>query len=239
MKDEKITRVLLVEDDEVTRIVTERFLRSKGYMVETAINGQKALVLLGNETYDIVLMDIILPKIGGFHLARQMKKNSRTQNIPIIAISAYLELEDLENSNTKEMDAFLSKPIKPEELLEAIVQLTSSHQPELDWSGLLTRTDGEMDFIKEVAELFCHNSRGLIAEIEKSPDYDYIGNQAHRLKGSAATAGAVLVVEMAARIQKASENRDIQEIKANCATFTSILENYIKCLADKGITLTV
>ncbi|MEN6350037.1 MAG: response regulator [Syntrophomonas sp.] len=230
-------RVLLVEDDEVSRIVTERFLKSKGYQVHTAINGQEAIDLLARETYDIVLMDIILPQVGGFHLARQMRKHPNTQNIPIIAMSAFLNDDDLENKNVREMNAFLSKPFKPDELQETILRLTSLEQQELDWPGLLARTGGDTTFIQEVAEIFCGSSRGLIAEIEDSTDFDDISELAHRLKGSAAMAGALLIIEVAARIQEASNKRDEKAIKAECKFFESNLQNYVKCLADKGYKL--
>lgn len=233
----EIIRVLLVEDDEVSRIVTERFLLGKGYSVDTAVNGQDALDRLARQTYDIIIMDIILPQIGGFHLARQIRKHPNTKNIPIIAMSAFLNDEDLDNSNIREMNAFLSKPFKPDELQEVIVRLTSGCQPELDWSGLLSRTGGDMSFIKEVAQIFCMNARRLMDQIKKAADLNEIGELAHRLKGSAATAGAVQIFEAAVRIQKAAVKRDESPIKAEISRFEANLHRYIESLAEKGLKI--
>lgn len=237
MSDSRVIRILMIEDDEVSRMVTERFLKSKGYEVETAVDGQKALALLGNEIYDIVLMDIALPKIDGFQLARQMKKHSRTQDIPIVAISAYTASVDFDKETNHVMEAFLSKPFSPEELLETIMRLTQIHQPELDWTGLLRRTDGDMDFLTEVAQLFCQNALNLITQINESSDCADINEYAHRLKGSAATAGALRLSELAYNMQQACDKKNIKQIRSLTKSFNSHLVNYIDYLGERGISL--
>jgi len=238
MKDNQKTRILIVEDDDVSRVVTERFLTGKGYCVDTAVNGQKALALLGNENYDVVLMDVLMPKIDGLRLAKQMKKSARTQNIPIIGISAGIAPEDMAAHNLKEMDMFLTKPFEPETLLKAISAVTSGRGTDiLDFNGLLRRMDGDLDFIKEVAELFCHNARNLIAEIEKSADFDDIREKAHRLKGAAATAGALSIAARAEGIEKASKEQDMQQIRAICQSLPKHMVQYIEYLAAEGVVL--
>lgn len=235
---QKATRVLIVEDDEISRIVTERFLTGRGFEVETAIDGQKALALLGNEVYDVVLMDIELPKINGLHLARQMKKYSHTHDIPIIALSAHAASADFSHEHSQDIAAFLSKPFQPEELLDVIIDVTTGHQPELDWPGLLKRTNADMDFLKEISDLFYRNSFDLINQIEESSNFSHIKDMAHRLKGSAATAGALRLSDIAREIQRLSQEKDIDGIQAKCKSFKSHLTNYYDCLAAKGIQLT-
>ncbi|MDD3364637.1 MAG: response regulator [Syntrophomonas sp.] len=234
---QKALRVLVVEDDEVNLLVISRLLEKKGYVVETAVNGQKALSILGNEIFDIVLMDISMPKIDGLALTRKMKRNSHTQNIPVVAMTTYASEKDRENLLAEGLDGYITKPVDPVELHKIIMQLTSAYSEVIDQNGLILRTGGDRDFMRDIAEVFCHTSAQAVDEIKKSSDLQVIAGLAHKLKGSAETVGARTVVDMALRIKHAAEQGDIEDSHEACANFDKSLSLFKQGLANLGIIL--
>jgi CheY-like chemotaxis protein len=142
-----VLQVLIVDDDEVNRLVISRFLQNRGCIVQTATDGQKALALLGNEQFDIVLMDISMPRIDGLTLTRQIRKNQNTKNIPVIAVTAYANPEDRERLLAQGMDAYMAKPVNLDELYKIILQLFSGQSIDVDQEGLLQRTAGDRDLL--------------------------------------------------------------------------------------------
>ncbi|MDD3268275.1 MAG: response regulator [Syntrophomonadaceae bacterium] len=230
-------RVLIVEDDAVNLLVISRLLEKKGYVVETAVNGQKALSILGNDMFDIVLMDISMPKIDGLALTKQMKKNSHTQNIPIVAMTTFASLEDREKLLNEGLDAYIAKPVDPSELYKIILQLTSADSDAIDQNGLIMRTDGDREFMRNIAAVFCRTSTEAIDEIKKSTDLQVISGLAHKLKGSAETAGALKVTELARQIKSLAEKGNLKNVHKACASFQHELDMFKKSLMDLGIVI--
>lgn len=233
----KHLRVLVVEDDEVNRRVTARMLESRGYEVETAADGQKALAHLGNADFDVVLMDISMPRIDGIALTRQMKKYSRTRDIPVIAMSAYAAPEARERFMNQGMDEYMPKPLDPEKLSRLILKLTARSNEFVDGEGLMLRTGGDREFLQEIADLFCQSAGEIIKEISTETDEYLISELAHKLKGSAGTAGARTVSELAVRIKDAADQGDLEEVRNICQEFNQALRLYREGLAEYGIFL--
>lgn len=107
-------RVLLVEDDAVNRIAMSRLLEREGFTVQTVGSGEKALVRLGQETYDLILMDIQLPGMSGVETTRSIR-NGRAgpdcKGIPIIAVTAYALNGDRDRLLGAGMDGYVTKPL--------------------------------------------------------------------------------------------------------------------------------
>lgn len=232
---QKVLKILVVEDDEVNRIVTSRLLQRKGYVVQTAANGQKALALLGNDIFDLVLMDIFMPKIDGLALAKQIKKNSKTKNIPVVAVTVYVSEEDKERLLAQGMDGYVAKPVNPEELFKVIMQLTAAGSEVIDREGLILRTDGDYDFIREVAELFCQTSQKIIDDIINSHNLQTVDELAHKLQGAAETAGAKKIIVIANKIKMAAKAGEQQEINDACQLFLPALDEFQQSLVKWGI----
>ncbi len=234
---QRALRALVVDDDQVNLLMISRLLAQKGYAVETAVNGMKALSILGNETFDIVLMDISMPKIDGVKLTRKMKKNSHTQNIPVVAMTTYLSEKDRENLLAEGLDGYIAKPVDPTELHKIILQLTSSDHGVLDKNGLILRTGGDREFMQDITQLFCNTSTEAVDEINKNSDLQIIGELAHKLKGSAETVGARTVVGIAEHIKIAALQGDFEDIHNACADFNKTLDIFKQSLADMGVIL--
>lgn len=108
--------VMVVEDNEKNRKLMRVVLKSKGYNVIEATTGEEALNLLKNQKPHIILMDIQLPGIDGLTLIKQIKADTLTKEIPIIAVTAYAMKGDEQKILDTGCEAYMSKPINTQEL---------------------------------------------------------------------------------------------------------------------------
>jgi len=118
----KTETILLVEDSRFLRIATERTLSKAGYRVICAGDGDEALVLAGSNIPDLIVLDMLLPKLSGPEVLRSLKKNDRTAHIPVIVLSG-LSQNNGPRLVQEGADAFLEKGSlleDPSPLLEAI-----------------------------------------------------------------------------------------------------------------------
>lgn len=121
--------ILLAEDNELNAKVISTFLKQSGHTCDHAINGEEAIEHLKMNTYDLVLMDMRMPKLDGLDATRKWRQLEITgQHIPIVALTANATAEDKQNCLNAGMDAFLSKPVTPEKLDQA---LAYRHQLEM------------------------------------------------------------------------------------------------------------
>ncbi len=118
-----MTKILLVEDNEMNRDMLSRRLTRKGYDVVFAVDGAQGLSMTSSENPDIILMDMSLPVIDGWEATRQLKTNPHTQNIPVIALTAHAMSGDREKALTAGCDEYDTKPIELPRLLAKIEAL--------------------------------------------------------------------------------------------------------------------
>jgi two-component system, sensor histidine kinase and response regulator len=115
-------RILLAEDNPVNQRVTEGLLRKRGHTIVTVANGRAAIEAIESGRFDIVLMDVQMPEVGGLEATmaiRQWESKAGTRT-PIIALTARAMKGDEEQCLEAGMDAYLSKPIQPRELMATI-----------------------------------------------------------------------------------------------------------------------
>jgi two-component system sensor histidine kinase/response regulator len=115
-------RVLLAEDNAVNRTLAVRLLEKRGYIVSVAADGREALAALETEDFDVVLMDVQMPEMDGFQATAAIRKNEeRTgKHIPIVAMTAHALKSDEQRCLSAGMDAYISKPIRTNELFATI-----------------------------------------------------------------------------------------------------------------------
>lgn len=116
-------RVLIVEDNKESIDLLVYFLKPAGYEIETAADGIEAIEMVERTPPDIILLDIMLPRLNGFQVCERLKKNERTFHIPIIMITALRELKDKIRSLEAGADDFISKPFDSVELLARVKSL--------------------------------------------------------------------------------------------------------------------
>jgi DNA-binding response OmpR family regulator len=113
-------RILLVEDNEMNSDMLSRRLARRGYEVLIAVDGEQGSIMARAEMPDVILMDLNLPKISGWELTQQLKGDSRTSHIPIIALTAHALNSDRETARSVGCDDFETKPIDFTRLLYKI-----------------------------------------------------------------------------------------------------------------------
>ncbi|MEI6858691.1 MAG: response regulator [Shewanella sp.] len=118
--DENAGVVLLVEDNFINQQVATELLKSAGYEVHVADNGQIAIDMLAEKDFDAVLMDIQMPVMDGLTAAREIRKRFSQQELPIIAMTAHAMSGDRDKSLLAGMNAHITKPIVLRELFDTL-----------------------------------------------------------------------------------------------------------------------
>ncbi len=112
-----MSKILLVEDNEMNRDMLSRRLNKKGYEVTIAVDGQQGVDMASTEKPDLILMDMSLPVIDGWEAAKRLKNDPATQQIPIIALTAHAMAGDREKSLEAGCDDYDTKPVDLKSLL--------------------------------------------------------------------------------------------------------------------------
>ncbi|MDQ2987360.1 MAG: response regulator [Armatimonadota bacterium] len=102
--------LLVVDDEEGNRDMLSRLLEKQGYTVATAENGRQALEMLGAGTYDLVLLDIMMPELDGYDVLGRLKADEQLRHIPVIMVSALSELESVARCIEAGAEDYLPKP---------------------------------------------------------------------------------------------------------------------------------
>lgn len=111
----KSFKILLVEDDEALRFIVKDNLEQNEYLVDVAEDGEIALSLFNSEKYDLIILDVMLPKVDGFQVAQSIRKSN--EQVPIIFLTARSMTEDKITALTLGADDYIPKPFSMEELL--------------------------------------------------------------------------------------------------------------------------
>ncbi len=112
-----MTKILVVEDNEMNRDMLSRRLMRKGYEVLIAVDGQEGVAMAHSEAPDLILMDMSLPVLDGWEATRRLKAAPETQSIPIIALTAHAMAGDREQALAAGCDDYDAKPIEFQRLL--------------------------------------------------------------------------------------------------------------------------
>lgn len=123
-----VTRILVIEDNEMNRDVLSRRLARRGYEVSLAINGADGLAFAAAEQPDLILMDLGLPEMDGWECARRLKRDAATRSIPIIALTAHAMVGDRERALDAGCDDFDTKPIDFPGLLDRVARLLDTRR---------------------------------------------------------------------------------------------------------------
>ena len=118
-----MTKILLVEDNEMNRDMLSRRLKKNGYEIVIAVDGEEGLAKAQSEAPALILMDMSLPGIDGWEATRRLKAAPQTQKIPVIALTAHAMSDDREKALAAGCDDFDTKPIELPRLLSKIQAL--------------------------------------------------------------------------------------------------------------------
>ena len=145
-------RVLLVEDNEINQQVALEILESAGFNVSLANNGQEGVSAVKENNYDVVLMDIQMPVMNGYEATREIRKDERFKDLPIIAMTAHAMAGDEDKSLQSGMNGHITKPIDPDQMFATLLKwiepqegATTDRQPEVT----LEKTDLTQEILAE------------------------------------------------------------------------------------------
>jgi PAS domain S-box-containing protein len=115
-------RVLLVEDNEINQQVAKEILESAGLNVSLANNGQEGVSAVKENNYDAILMDIQMPVMNGYEATREIRKDERFKDLPIIAMTAHAMAGDEDKSLQSGMNGHITKPIDPDQMFATLLK---------------------------------------------------------------------------------------------------------------------
>jgi DNA-binding response OmpR family regulator len=135
-------KILIIEDrGDMVELICHH-LEKAGYLSSFSANGEEALVKIHAEKFDLILLDLMLPKISGIEILRQIKQNEKTKNIPVIIESAKSEDEDVILGLELGAEDYVTKPFSPKVLLARIQKVLSRHS--LIGNDCITINQGEL-----------------------------------------------------------------------------------------------
>ena len=125
-----MTKVLLVEDNEMNRDMLSRRLIRRGFQVVFAMDGQEGIDLARSERPDVILMDMSLPIIDGWEASRRLKADDATRSVPVIGLTAHAMSGDREKAIEAGCDDYDTKPVELDRLIGKIERLLGTAKDE-------------------------------------------------------------------------------------------------------------
>ncbi len=217
-------RVLLAEDNMVNRAVAVGLLSRRGHEVVVAANGVEALAALEREAFDVVLMDVQMPVMGGLEATERIRERERHtgQHVRIVALTAHAMSGDRERCLAAGMDGYLMKPVDRLELFAAVesrsLGASSSVAPgrptqlAFDRAALRDRVGGDDVLVDEILETFLAELPNGLAAVDAALAAGHATSlraAAHALKGAALNLSAAGVSETAAALEDAAARADM------------------------------
>ena len=236
-------RILVVDDNTVNQKVASVMLQRYGCMVDVAANGIEACNMVNMLPYDLVLMDCQMPEMDGYQASQAIRKREAEQRvlrrIPIIALTANAMEGNAEKCLAAGMDAYLSKPIRPEALYDTLLQHLSRSDPPTavpsSWHKARTPTDLYAGFKEmhdilgesyaELAQLYLTEAPIKVKQLTEAMtqgNLDATHSIAHHLKGSSLSLGATDLAELLAVLEAAGKAGDQGTISLNSPKLMSV-----------------
>ncbi|MEI6669774.1 MAG: response regulator [Acidobacteriota bacterium] len=254
-------RLLLVEDNAVSRALAVQLLTGEGLRVDVAKNGAEAVEKVAEADYDGVLMDCQMPVMDGFEATRRIRQNPRFSELPIVAMTANTTQGDREECLAAGMDDHISKPIDVEKLFLTLARWirpkwsavgatlrradtgndTVPAIPGLDLDGALARVGGSATLLRMLLGRFAETQDGVVGRIRtavENREVEAAVREAHMVKGLAGNIGAAAMARRAAQVEellKRPEREGLDHaLREMDAELRSLLTRLAGAFADSG-----
>ena len=123
-------RILIVDDEkDFVMLIKERLMRS-GYDVMEAFDGEDGLKKAEEDNPDLIILDLVLPKLDGYAICRKLKLDEKYKKIPIIMLTAKFQPSDIKFGKDMGAEAYLTKPLESKELMDMVRQLLKDGVPQ-------------------------------------------------------------------------------------------------------------
>ncbi len=223
--------ILLVEDNEMNRLVATHSLHYFGVTVEEAENGVMAIEMLKRKAYDIILMDLQMPVMGGFEATQLIRKELKLTT-PVIALTANAFKNEIEKCLENGMNDYVTKPFDEKQLLQVLqkyagksvvkskesIQFVSSEEESFySLAPLKQLSHGNLEFVDKMVRLFCTTipeSLQVINEAREKRDYKMVKSTAHKIKPTVQNLG-VTALKHDILVLEGLDVNDIDHAKIN------------------------
>lgn len=237
----KSLRVLVAEDNPVNQQVVTRMLERLGIHCDLVDNGEEVLQKLEQQRFDIVFMDVQMPKLDGIAAAKKIIETCSGAERPrIIALTANALKGDREKYLAAGMDDYISKPIQMAELIRVLQPpaglapaLNEQHMKELE-----AMQDGDPEFLKDLIKIYLEDAPQRVEQMEKAlkqKDGELLRREAHTLKGSSSHFGADRLVDACLQLEHAARDLDwaesetlVSSVRREFGQVEQALKNYPK-----------
>jgi CheY-like chemotaxis protein len=211
--------VLLVDDNEINRIVALETLAELGLSASVASGGREAIAAVASGEYSLVLMDCQMPDLDGYEATRQIRRAEVAgSHVPILAFTAHALADELDKARAAGMDDIVTKPLDVGELRRTLRRFldTMPPPPEAGLPAADARpTLSERRRSVELIELFLRqvplemeNLRQLVRREQRTA----VGPAAHKLKGSCGSLGALAMADVCVSIQRGAASAPVAEL---------------------------
>ena len=219
--------ILLVDDMEANRFIAGEALKNRGFQVVFACNGLEALEVFKTQVFDVILMDIRMPKMNGIVAVEHLKSSvGINQNTPVIAMTANAEIAEMERCKAAGMAGFVGKPFDTQVLIDSInhciyntdIKSKNHVSPPLNddkvlSENVLKRLAEEMseEVVLTLVNLFITDLQERTQLIElalEKLDFAGLEEQAHALKSSAGSLGATVMYTFCQNLEQACFEKD-------------------------------
>ena len=255
--------ILLVEDNYLNRLVANNSLKYYNCKVTEAENGAIAIEILKNETFDIILMDIQMPEMGGIE-ATQIIRNELLSKTPIIALTANAFKTEIDKCKKAGMDDYVTKPFDEDILIETIAKHTVNNKAFIpktpmptatslaiasiekefankklyDLTAINTLSRGSTAFVNQMIEIFIEQTTETINKVEKAitqNNFKEVSRLIHKIKPSVESLGIITITKEIKLLEKtAKETSDKEQITSLFSVIKKVLEKAVQQLiADK------
>ena len=240
---ERRLHILLAEDNVVNQRLAATLLERRGHKVTIAANGQEALAAVSAQPFDVALMDVQMPEMGGFEATaaiRAAESERGTPRLAIIAMTAHAMKGDRERCLAAGMDEYLTKPLDPRRLCALVEEMApGGHatppgvEPNTMSVEVLARVGGDRALLAEISRLFVEDAPRHLRKIREALDArdgESLRRAAHGLKGAAANFDADGVVNAARELEEIGRSGEPDAQDAAWNSLTAEMEQLVTLL---------
>ncbi len=241
-------RILLAEDNKMNQKVTKVILEKSGAIVQVAENGIEALQLLNANFFDLLLLDIRMPEMGGIECIQAIRQmtDPEKKDIPAIALTANAIKEERNKCLKSGMSDYLTKPFNASDLLDKVIAVSqktmgiravtinkSAEPASLD--TLKKIANGDLNFLKDTISIYCADMLEYYSKMKAFYNgnvLESVRGMAHKMKSSAGLIGANNLLMLLDKIEQSDGLPDI-ELSSLISLVGEQLDNTIACLQMK------
>ena len=244
-------RVLVAEDNPVNQELVVQLLTRRGHTVIVAEDGRQAIASLERHAFDLVLMDVQMPEMGGLEATQAIREKEKSTggHIPIFAMTAHAMQGDRERCLAAGMDGYLAKPIEPKAFVDTIEAASSPARTAVESGGgakagnafdetaLLGRFSGNRRLLRTLVETFSNDCPRMMARIRSalgSRDAKTLADAAHGLKGSVGNFGPSAALDTARKIERIARQDTLEGAWEIYATLEEDIAGLLPALHEIG-----